>query len=566
MVAITPSSGTHLRARRSVCWFFTLVPTVFPVAISVPADAAVLPTAGADIYLRGILPDGSALHGERAGAPGIEGAAAACANCHGRSGLGGLEGGALVPPIAGRYLYRARGPEEAGDPGHAALPMDIARTVRAMQLVGERSAYTDAELARAIRSGDTPDGRSLGYLMPRFRLDDTELASLVTYLKSLSSRPSPGVGDTALEFATVVTPDADLRKRRAMLDVLEHFFGRESVFYEGEGPSPQYAHRFSALAHRWQLHVWELSGAPESWEAQLDVRLRREPVFAVLSGIGGQTWEPVHRFCQRSAVPCLFPNVDRPVVSEQDFYDVYLSKGVLLEAQLIGMRLRGRSEVGGLRVVQLYRAGDVGMEAAKQLQVSLGASGPPVVDHMLDSGAGPQQLRDAVADTAPEDVLVLWLRPQDVRALPPRPPPSQEVLLSGIMGGLEHAPLAAAWRQVALMAYPFDLPDRRGVGMDFPLAWMRFKNIALTDERAQTDTYLACVITAETLKTMGENLLRDYLLETLEMQLGTRLVNGYYPRLELGAGQRFASKGGFLVRFADPEGSRLFADGPWSVP
>ncbi|HEX4597208.1 MAG TPA: hypothetical protein VH278_05440 [Burkholderiaceae bacterium] len=50
------------------------------------------------------------------------------------------------------------------------------------------------------------------------------------------------------------------------------------------------------------------------------------------------------------------------------------------------------------------------------------------------------------------------------------------------------------------------------------------------------------------------------------MHLGTRLVNGYYPRLGLAPGQRFASKGGFVVRFAEDQGVRLVADGDWSAP
>jgi hypothetical protein len=102
--------------------------------------------------------------------------------------------------------------------------------------------------------------------------------------------------------------------------------------------------------------------------------------------------------------------------------------------------------------------------------------------------------------------------------------------------------------------------------MTYPLGWMQFKQIPVVDERTQSDTYLACLATAETVSMMGEDLVRDHLVETLEMHLGTRLLNGYYPRFGLAAGQRFASKGGFLVRFADPDGTRLVADGDWSSP
>jgi hypothetical protein len=88
----------------------------------------------------------------------------------------------------------------------------------------------------------------------------------------------------------------------------------------------------------------------------------------------------------------------------------------------------------------------------------------------------------------------------------------------------------------------------------------------VVDERTQTDTYLTCRVAAETVSMMREDLVRDHLIETFEMHLGMNLLNGYYPRLELAAGDHFASKGAFLVRFADPEGPRLVADGDWSVP
>jgi hypothetical protein len=48
--------------------------------------------------------------------------------------------------------------------------------------------------------------------------------------------------------------------------------------------------------------------------------------------------------------------------------------------------------------------------------------------------------------------------------------------------------------------------------------------------------------------------------------LSHRLINGYYPRLGLAPGQRFGSKGAYVVRFADPQGKRLVADGDWIVP
>jgi hypothetical protein len=55
-------------------------------------------------------------------------------------------------------------------------------------------------------------------------------------------------------------------------------------------------------------------------------------------------------------------------------------------------------------------------------------------------------------------------------------------------------------------------------------------------------------------------------VERIENMLSYRTITGYYPRLGLASGQRFASKGGYLVRFAEPEGTRLVADSDWMVP
>jgi hypothetical protein len=65
---------------------------------------------------------------------------------------------------------------------------------------------------------------------------------------------------------------------------------------------------------------------------------------------------------------------------------------------------------------------------------------------------------------------------------------------------------------------------------------------------------------------MVDTFVRDYLIERTETLLEHRIVTGYYPRLTLAPGQRFASKGGYLVRFAGPEGLRLAADRDWTVP
>jgi hypothetical protein len=522
------------------------------------AEAAV--DAGEAIYRQGVTGSGAPLEARREGSAPALGAAAACVNCHQRSALGGREGRLLVPPITGRYLFHA----PTGDDRD--LPY-----VEGMR--GEREPYTDALLARAIREGLDTQGRPLSYLMPSYALGDADMAALIAYLKGLDQRRVAGVTSSTLHFATIITPDADPVKRAGMLEVMRQFFSDRNVRQMVPAPPMRVSSRAALgrsmfMVHRrWELHVWELFGPESTWQRQLERRLAAEPVFAVISGLGGRSWAPVHAFCERAALPCLFPNVEAPPEeADRDFYSLYFSGGVLLEAGLIADHLLGPGGPPASRVLQVYRAGDSGEAGAAELAALLRARGVAVSSRALPAAAPPSAVAGAVRGAARGEALVLWLRGPDLAALPGAPPEGAGVYLSGLMGGLERAPLPGAWKAQVRMAYPLDLPERRRVRVDYALGWILGRHIPLVAEQVQVDTYLALGLLAETLKPMADVFVRDFLVERLESDLAHRIITGYYPRLSLANHQRFASKGGYVVRFRDPGDTALIAEGDWTVP
>ncbi|MFM0390144.1 cytochrome C, partial [Paraburkholderia dipogonis] len=256
-----------------------------------------------------------------------------------------------------------------------------------------------------------------------------------------------------------------------------------------------------------------------------------------------------------------------PVETDQDFYSVYFSKGVLLEAALLARRIldeaSGKPVRAMTKVWQVYRTGDSGERGAEALAAALKGHGIAVSSRALAPG---DSIARALHGMSHGDVLVLWLRPPDIAALGRLPPPSDTVFMSGLLGGLDSTPLSASWRGVTRLAYPFDLPDGRRVRVDYAFGWFSIRKIPMVAPQVQADTYLACGLLAETLGHMVDAFERDYLIERIQDMLERRILTGYYPRLTLAPGQRFASKGGYIVRFAEPDRVRLVADGAWMVP
>jgi hypothetical protein len=218
-------------------------------------------------------------------------------------------------------------------------------------------------------------------------------------------------------------------------------------------------------------------------------------------------------------------------------------------------------------VHQIYRASDNGETGAVRLAELLNSQGVTVHNHEIAAAASVESVAKAIRLASSADALVLWLRPADVAKLGKEPVAPVQVYLSGLMAGLEQSPLPLSWRANTRLAYPFALQDQRIVNVDYALGWFRIRHIPVVAEQVQADTFLACSLLAETLKHMVDTFVPEYLVERVEDMLDRRIITGYYPRLTLATGQRFASKGGYIVRFANLEsGAKLVADSEWIVP
>jgi hypothetical protein len=534
------------------------------LAQGVPAaepPAAVLAShlAGQSIYRDGLLASGEPVRAIVQKGVVLEGLEAACVNCHRRSGLGGSEGQTPVRPIAGRLLFTASQTGFARRRAVATGPADV------------RPAYTRASLARALREGIDPTGRVLDALMPRYALGDDAIDQLYAYLAGLSAAAAPGVSDREIHFATIIAPGVEADRRRAQLDVLRTFFSDKNSGTRKEARRREAGSEQMYLAYRtWVLHVWELTGAPETWHAQLDAHYRQQPVFAVIGGLGRDSWQPVHAFCEGTGVPCVLPDVDYPVVEGAGYYSLYFSRGIALEADLLARHL-AETRAGTGRIVQAFRDDERGRLPAQALRLALQRRG---IDALVDypvSGAGPvpAEIWSGLLREARPVILVAWLDPVDVQNLAATggPPAGlQAVYLSASLAAMSHASLPDGWRERVRMVYPFALPAGRERHLARMNVWLRARQIPPADARTQANAYFAATVTGDALAHIGENFSRDYFIERIEQMAETALSPSIYPHLSLGPGQRFASRGGYIVGFPREAGGAPVPLGDWLVP
>ena len=540
-----------------------------PVLADTP-DASPETTPGMRMYREGILPSGKKMRGETTGRVSFSGAMAACANCHRRSGMGSFEGGTAVRPITGAALYR---PSELNGP---------AQLARFPTRAGTRQwpAYTDQTLARAIRDGIGPSGRRFDAAMPRYALADADLALLISYLKSLSATGAPGITEEVIRFATVVDASVSLDRRNAMLDVLQVYVrirnqgagaarkARRKALRDRDAPWPE-ARMLNAY-RTLELDVWELSGPPDTWEPQLEAHYRRRPVFALLGGISAGGWGPVHRFCERYEVPSLFPSTDAPVVSGTGYYTVYFSRGIELEADALAAHLSAEpDDVRRRPVVQMYRDDEVGKAAAAAFRKALARSGESEPRDVRLSATGdlPTRLLEEARGGERSVNSVLWLAGSDLRRLGMRPwsaSPPGRVYLSSTLAGTVAAAAFGTRNGEVYVVHPFALPKGTGE-QDRIRVWLDSRKIPPGDERLQGNAFFAAAIAVEALGELLDFFSRDYFLEKVEHMVETTVTPSAYPRLSLGPGQRFASKGSYILRY-EPESGGFIPVGGWIVP
>ena len=538
-------------------------PTKPAMVAGLPADKAL--ALGERMYREGILPSGEPMEAVVSGDIPVAGTAFTCISCHVRSGVGSAEGGVVTLPTNGFKLGQTRYWKFPN-----LLPEE--RKELRVQNPPARPPYTDQTLAAVLQTGFDPGGRELNHVMPRYKLNEPDMAILIHYLWNLSATLSPGADASAIRFATVITDEVSLEDQEAMLVPMNNYLAYHNTHSSGMGNRMYMSIGGKEMAGSYRklsLAVWRLKGAPSTWEHQLEAYLAKEPVFALLGGITYGEWKPIHAFCEGHQRPCLFPITDLPVISDSDWYTQYFSNGYYQEGQAAARYLHNLEDPApAARILQIIQDGPEGRDLARGFRETwqeLGQGAVPEVHLKYGESLTSASLHTLLQQHKPTAVL-LWNGTGAFQAL------------EDLASQAEQPPLIVVASRL-LGAKVYDLPEkaRPFTWITFPYRepkeepkFSRYANSLLTglpkhkpETRISTRTYSMLQLFQAALVDMDRNLYRDNFFDRLAMQRDYVLPD--FLRLSFGPGQRYASKGCFIMQLSAGPKPQLVRKSEWVI-
>jgi hypothetical protein len=307
------------------------------------------------------------------------------------------------------------------------------------------------------------------------------------------------------------------------------------------------------------------------------------------------SWQPMHEFSERNKIPCLLPVTDLPVVSDSDWYTLYLSKGAWQEGDTAARYLERIAAVPrNARVLQIVeasatsRAVAVGFEAAWH---ELTRIAPVTV--ALGSGEliSPKALQEMVRKEKP-DIILLWTSDQTgvvLSGLAAGPDVPKRVHLSATLLGNRLAQIPEKMRPFTYISYPYRLDEGKDLFHVNARAWLKKNAAPVSDLRISSKLFALTKVLLEPFQVVKRdfnpagqgsglvimeeqfemmlhvrrNYYRDYLLDVIGMMADANSLA--YERVSFGPGQRYISKGCYIVTLSPGAQPNLIKESDWVI-
>jgi ABC-type branched-subunit amino acid transport system substrate-binding protein len=494
---------------------------------------------GKQIYLKG--EDGASRGEIKAvlGGDGLELPATSftCANCHSLRGEGKQEGGLQPPAVNWEALTSRR----------------VSALTRR-----ERTPYTEATLARAIRAGLNPAGAPLHPGMPRYEMSAEQLSDLVAYLKKIGKDADTeiGVTETTLKVGAALPLSGPLA--RVGQDVRAAL---AAYFAEVNSGGGIYGRRF-------ELIVEDSAGDPARTAEATRKLVEVDGVFALVGSFEPRASGPTNEYLSRREVPLVGPTTLSPrLVLPPNRYVFYLlptfSDQARALADFVAAKAKGLPQQARLAV--LYTAGEFDADALAGLRAQAKLRSLQLVAEQPYDPAkfsAPAAVRELAAKKATHVFFFGGAENFAALARATEAAHLDAALLSSIImvgrGAFDLPPAAAAR---TYLAYPAALPNAEDFAEFASL--MEKSHVGMRSPAFQAVAFAAAKTLVEATKLCGRQLDRTSLVGALESLRDFR--TGVVPPLTFGPNRRVGAIGSFVVGI-NLDKKEYTPLGDWLVP
>jgi cytochrome c553 len=540
--------------KNTAVFSFALLTLVFNSS-SVSAETHNDVLAGKNIYLYGKLPSGKDLVATTVADVELKGKKAACTNCHKRSGLGSNEGTTIAPPIIGEILFSAKKIK--------AHRLKSATTDSVSAL--DRPAYTRETLMHTLVNGIDARGKQLQYLMPRYTLAQSDFNNLYAYLGTLSTSDK-AVTDKILHIATVIDTRVSQNKQDIVTGTLKKYVSelnaqtRHETKRASNAPIQKEWHYQSY--RKIKLHIWELSGKPETWTAQLNKYYSSTPVFAITSGISNAPWSKVDQFCNAKEIACILPNTRVPGLTKDNFYTLYYSTGPYNDAYVLAKYMKQNKQDS--RILQISDHYSYSKIAKKVITEELTNTKNISLENV-------EREKDFIKKhISNETTVIIWseiISDTLIKELSANAGNIKSIFIPYFLAlDMETRKKLEKLNTDVFTSYPYVKPKGERIITIRAWAWARSRKLNLSDIPLLTNTFTSMVLLNDAIKHVRSNFNQAYIIETLEHMVDNSVVTGIYPKLSIGPGQRYASRGGNIMKVPVKPEEKLQEVSEWILP
>ncbi|HST79294.1 MAG TPA: ABC transporter substrate-binding protein [Verrucomicrobiae bacterium] len=491
---------------------------------------------GKHIFSEGASPSNTPIEAILGGGTSrIPGRLMPCASCHGADGQGRPEGGVTPSNITWDVLERAL---TSSDP-----------------LARRRPAYDIKGLRRAIRDGVDPAGHQLGLTMPRFRMSDADLNSLIEYLHILGNESDPGLTNSSIHIGSIIPADGP------MAATASGFAGLLQAYFK------QMNHDGGIYGRQIEFSIFKAKGTPREIAAAAEKFVREQKVF-VLDGVfvAGAEKE-IAEAMQKAGVPVIMPFASERASDESSEKSkiFYVLSGLSQEARVLVRFARHDMEKPASSIAVVFPKNDEQLADTAVQECHKQAFGSILQLKYSDLPSEAGGLIDSL-HRAKVDAMLFLGDGKDLHQLlltAKKANWSPVIFQPGAFAGADVFDIPQQFDQQVYFSFPLLPSDIAIDGRHEYETLIRNYAVKVAQPLIATSALAAGKVLAEGLRESGRQLSRQKLVDTLATMYS--FDTGLTPPVTFGATRRIGALGGYVVKL-DLKKKTLLPVDEWMAP